>query len=412
MTFKKNNMQSFIKITAAGFLALTIAACGSSSKEEKGELGDKKAKLEKLKKDQENISSQITKLETDIAKTDPNATKSKEKLVSLTTIGTGSFNHYIDLQGKIDAQNVVYVAPRGQGGVVKAVYVKSGSRVSKGQLLLKLDNALASQSVVAAQQQISGIKAQVEQAQSIYQRQQNLWKQNIGTEIQVLNAKTNVEALQSQLRAAQANVSLAQEQANQSNVYAEISGVVDEVNIKVGEFFSPQSAAAPNSGIRIVNSANLKIMVQVPENYLGRVKEGADLLVTLPEANNKTITTKVNVAGKFIDATSRSFSIEGKLPADKDLRPNQIAVVRIQDYAAANAITIPVNTLQNDEKGKFVMVAATEGGRQVAKKRPIVIGELYGDKLEVKSGLATGDALVTEGFQNLYDGQPITTTVK
>ncbi len=82
------------------------------------------------------------------------------------------------------------------------------------------------------------------------------------------------------------------------------------------------------------------------------------------------------------------------------------------DYASNNAITIPVNTLQNDEKGKYVLVAEKEKDKLVARKRQITTGELYGDKLEVKSGLQPGDQLITDGFQGLYDGQTITTGVE
>ncbi len=162
------------------------------------------------------------------------------------------------MQGKIDADNVAYVAPAGQGGIVKAVYVKSGNRVNKGQILLKLDDALARQAVVGAQQQSGVLKARLAQAETIYERHQNLWKQNIGAEINVINAKAEVDALQSQLRAAEAQVRIAQEQADQSNVRAQISGVIDQVNINVGEFFSPMSAADPRSGIKIVNNSSDK----------------------------------------------------------------------------------------------------------------------------------------------------------
>jgi multidrug efflux pump subunit AcrA (membrane-fusion protein) len=71
-----------------------------------------------------------------------------------------------------------------------------------------------------------------------------------------------------------------------------------------------------------------------------------------------------------------------------------------------------MSTLQNDEKGKYVMVAATENGKQIARKRPITVGQLYNDQLEVTSGLQSGDVLITEGFQGLYDGQLITTQTK
>ncbi len=105
--------------------------------------------------------------------------------MALTPLASGSFTHYIDLQGHIDATNVAYVAPRGQGGLVKSIYVKQGDNVKKGQLLLKLDDALA-------QKQIDQLNTQLAYAKDLLQRQQNLWNQSIGTEVQLLNAKNNV----------------------------------------------------------------------------------------------------------------------------------------------------------------------------------------------------------------------------
>ena len=89
------------------------------------------------------------------------------------------------------------------------------------------------------------------------------------------------------------------------------------------------------------------------------------------------------------------------------IRPNQIANFRIQDYAVANTIAIPVNTVQTDENGKYVFVAVQEGGRTVARKKPVGVGELNGQMIEVKVGLTAGDQLITEGYQNLYEGQVI-----
>ncbi len=382
-------------------LAMLVASCGGA-KDSKGDLGDKKAELEKLKKQQKDLNESIAKLEDELSKVD-SSVGVKAKLVALSTVGTDTFTHFIDLQGKVEAQNVAFAAPRGQGGLVRAVYVKQGDQVRKGQTLLKLDDAVQRQQLAGAEQQTTGIAAQLEQAKSVYQRQQNLWKENIGTELQVLNAKTNVDALQSQLNAARANVQIAQEQVNFTNVAAEIDGTVNTVNVRAGEIFS-----AGAQQIQIVNTSDLKVLVQVPENYLEKVGVGTNLRVTLPELNNKVVNTKVSVAGKLIDPITRAFYIEGKLQG-KDLRPNQIAIVQIQDYKAPNAITIPVNTLQNDEKGKFVLVAASENGKLIARKKTIIVGELYGDKLEVKSGLQTGDKIITEGFQGLYDGQVIAT---
>lgn len=108
--------------------------------------------------------------------------------------------------------------------------------------------------------------------------------------------------------------------------------------------------------------------------------------------------------------TSRGFIAEAKIPNDKNLKPNLTALVKIQDYTVPNAITVPVNTLQTDELGKFVLIAVKEGNKIIARKRQVQVGELYDDRLEVKSGLQTGDVIIAEGFQSLYDGQAVTTS--
>lgn len=396
-------MQKILKISITALIAISMAACGSNAaKDKKAELGDMKVKLEKLKKDKTGLDIQIRQLEEQIAKADPSAASAVKKLVSVDTVRVQDFTHFIDLQGKIDAKNVAYVAPRGGGGTVKAIYVSKGQAVRKGQLLLKLDDAIARQQVATAQQQIAGLEAQAKLSQSIYERQQNLWKQNIGTEVQVLQAKTRMEADASQLSTARANVRLAQESLNMTNVYAEINGIIDALNIRVGEFFS-------GGQMTIVNTTDLKILVQVPENYLSKIQVGTPIVVTLPELNNRMINTTVSVVSKFIDPITRSFYIEGKIPSDKDFRPNQIATVRIQDYKASATIAVPVNVVQSDEKGKYVYVMGTENGRQVARKRVVNVGEAYGGLIEIKSGLTGGELIISEGYQTVYDGQAITT---
>ncbi len=400
-------MLQLLKITAAASFVLAMVACGGGANDKNVDMAKLKTKLEKLKSEKKGLDEQIRQLEDQLDKLDPGAAAAKAKLVSLQTIGADSFSHFIDLQGKIEAENVVHVSPKGMGGVVKAIYVKTGNRVAKGQLLMKLDDALARQSLSSAQQQVNTLKTRLEQAQTVYERYQSLWKQNIGAEINVINAKADVEALKSQVAAAEAGVRMAQEQVNQSNVYAEISGVVDAVDIKPGEFFSPQSAAM--AGMRIVNTGTLKVVINVPENYGNRVKDGTVLNLTLPESGNKEIVTKVNVVGKYIDPINRSFTVEGRVPADKDLRANQIANVRIRDYNASNVVTVPVNVVQTDEKGKYVFIAEKNGEKLVVRKKIVEVGEIYNGQAEIKSGLTAGENIVSEGYQTVYEGQVVTT---
>jgi membrane fusion protein (multidrug efflux system) len=396
------------KITVIALLSLAVA-CGESKKENSAAINEKKAELEQLKKQEENLKAKITKVEEDLAKIDTSAAKAeKEKLVAITPVQTENFAHFIDLQGTIEADNSAYVTPRNGGGQVKEVLVRQGDVVRQGQLLLKLDDAITKQSLAAAEQRLSELNTQIAYSKDLLKRQQNLWSQGIGTEVQLITAKNNVASLENQLKSAEASIKVNKEQVNTSNVYAEVSGVADEVTIRVGEVFT---GSAMSGGIHIVNTSKLKVTAQVPEVYLDKVHTGSKVDVHMPDIN-KNLSASITNSGKLIDPLSRAFYIEARIAPDKDLRPNQVAMVKIQDYVNPTAITIPVNTLQNDEKGKFVMVATKEGNKLVARKKQVAVGELYGDKLEVKMGIVAGDVLITDGFQGLYDGQPITTSVK
>ena len=383
----------------------TMAACGGN-KTGDAAVKEKKDELAKLKDQQTAITKQIAGLEAEIAKLDPStAVVEKAKLVTLSTIASTPFSHYIDLEGKIEAVNISYVTPKNGGGQVKALFVKKGDEVKKGQLLLQLDNTIAKQSLATAEEGLKTLRTQLDFAKTIYKKQKALWAEQIGTEVQLLTAKNNVDNLETQLKTSEAQVKLYKDQLEFSNVYADVSGIADDVNVRVGEMFV--GIIGTMAQIKIVNASDLKVTVDIPENYLNKVKVGSKVRVNLPDIK-KTIEANVTVASNLIDANSRSFYVEAKIPADKDFHPNQIALVNIQDYTNPKAITVPINTLQSDEKGKYVMVAVQEGSRLVARKKAVTIGELYGDALEIKSGLAVGDVIIVEGYQGLYEGQLLT----
>lgn len=388
-----------VLLIAAGIAV--FSSCGNSSKDSNAALNDKKVELQKLKTEQDKLANQIKTLEAEIAKIDTSAAAAqKTKLVAIQKITKTDFAHYIELQGRVDAENVSYITPRGGPGQVKAIYVKQGDHVKKGQLLLRLDDAIIQQNVTAAKQGLESIKTQLSYAKNIYQRQKNLWDQNIGTEVQLITAKNNVATLENQLQASEENVKSVQEQSKTALVYSDVNGVADLVSIKVGEIFGSVGSGV----IKIVNNSVLKVTSNIPENYLGAVHVGSSVIVQMPDVN-KTFNVSVSFVGASIDVINRGFVVEAKLPNDPALKPNQIALLKIKDYAAASSITIPLNTLQNDEKGKYVMVASMENGKMIARKRVVNIGLLSGDSLEVKSGLKEGEVLITEGYTSLYEGQ-------
>jgi RND family efflux transporter MFP subunit len=366
-----------------------LAACSGSQQENK-DITAKKAELEKLSKERDALSEKINALEAEILKLGGTTAPEKIKLVEVTALATQDFAHYIELQGKITTEQLYYVTPRGMGGQVKQVLVKQGDNVKKGQLLMKLEDGII-------QQNIKQVESQLAFAKNIFSRQENLWKEGIGTEVQFLSAKNNVESLEKQL-------DLVKEQLSTTLVYAEVAGVVDAVTIKVGETFM----GSPMATITIINPSAMKAVVDVPENYINKVRKGMPVVVNVPDIN-ESFNSSIYLLSETINITSRSFTAESKVPSKSTIKPNQIAIVKILDHEAKNALVVPVETVQTDEKGKYVYVLAQEKGKSVARKRTVEIGEFYDALIEVKAGLSAGNQLITKGFQGLYEGQLIST---
>ena len=402
-------MKRIIQCCIILLLVVTAVSC-KGKKDVTASVNEKKVRLEKLKSESGKTAEEIKKLQDELALTDSStANSAKIKLVAVSPVTVQNFTHYIDLQGKVDADNISYISPRGMGGQVRAVFVQQGQAVRKGQLLLKLDDAIIRQQVTAARQQLAGIRTQLGFAKNIAARQKNLWDQGIGTEVQLITANTNVQALQNQLSAANEGVKVSVEQLNTANVYSDVSGIADVVNIRVGETFTGMGAMGPQ--IKIVNTSSLKVVTSIPENYIGRLRKGSPAEITITDIG-RIINAPVSLISQSVDAASRGFVAEIKVPYDPMLKPNQSAKVRIVDYAAANAIVIPINVVQTDETGKYVYVLEKRAnGRTVAKKKIINIGEVYSNNVEVKTGLAAGEMLITEGYQSIYEGQGITTEV-
>ena len=382
------------KLFIIAALFTTIASCSNDSNSDNTGVTEKKAKLESLKTEKAALEVSIKNLENEIDELDPNATD-KSKLVAIASVTKQDFTHYIELQGRVDATDVVIVTPRGMPSQVKEIFLKKGDNVTKGQLLLKLDDAIVLQ-------QLEALNTQLVFAKNIYERQKNLWNQNIGTEVQLISSKNSVDALEKQ-------ISTVKESWKTTFVYSPISGIADDVNIKVGEIFMGANGLGPQ--IRIINNSNMKVVTDVPETYAARVKKGSVVVVVIPDLN-KTYNSTINVVGASININTRTFSTESKLPSDAALRLNQIAIVKIKDYFAPNSITIPINLVQTDENGKYVFVAAQSGNKLIAKKRTVIVGESFNGMIEVKSGLSATDKIITEGYQAVYDDQSITINSK
>jgi RND family efflux transporter MFP subunit len=371
-------------------IALVTALVGFTACSKGG--GTPEEQLAALKKQQAETQSQIAELEGKVKTTDAAAAPTAAAVqVVVQPVEPKTFDHYLEVQGKVDFDQNVTVSPK-VPGVLTSVRVNVGDRVSKGQILATID---ASVLQTSEQELITGL----ELANTVYEKQKRLWDQKIGTEIQYLTAKNNKESLERRL-------ATLRQQKDQYYIKAPISGVVDEFNPKEGEAVTPGS---PLPIARIVNTSSMKVKADISEANAGKINKGDEAVVVLPDLN-KEFRAKVTVVSQAINASSRSFPIELDIKGNSglELRPNMIALIKVKDYEKPKAVVVPVNVVQKDESGDFVYVAAKEGNQNVVRKKKVTTGLSYAGKAEVTNGLAVNDRIITTGYQNLNEGQPVT----
>lgn len=364
-------------ILIAGLTAF-LAACSNAPK-------DKATQLKDLKAEQARITKEIAALQEEIAKETPDSVQSKVKAkdVAVTVLEGRKFDHYVKTQGFVESEENILVSAKTMG-VITRVNVREGQQVTKGQTLAQIDNSL----IVSG---IEEVKSQLNLANTVFERQKNLWDQKIGTEVQFLQAKANKESLEKRLASME-------EQNEMSRIKSPVDGVVDALEVKVGQNIAPGMPAA-----RVVNNSDLKITANISEIYILQLKPGNKVLVSFPDIN-KTLEAKVSFVGRNIDPMSRTFPIEADLPSSADLRPNMTAVIKVVYNTANEAIVVPINVVQQVKDQKIVYVVEGDGQKAVARKRVVTVEGVFDSHAQVK-GLNPGDKLITSGFQGLNDGQ-------
>jgi len=360
------------------FISLLIA-CGGGE--------DKQQKLKDLKAKAEALQAEINQLETEICNSGE-AIAERTVKVKTQILSPTAFQHYVEVQGKVDSEENVLVSPKASG-IITRILVKKGEMVKKGQLIAQIEDE-------SYKKGIDEVKTQLDLATTLYQKQKALWDQKIGTEVQFISAKATKESLEKRMATLEDQKSFCQ-------VTAPISGVIDDVFPKTGEM-----AMAGMPLMRVVNLNNSKIVADLSEAYYTRIETGNEVICYFPDQHKEGRTT-VRVKSQTIDAVSRTFHIETASPAGNDLviRPNMVVEVKVKDYQKDNALILPLNLIQRDDKGEFVYVAQTEKGKPIARKTYVQLGMSYKGVTEVLSGIEENTEFISVGYQDLVEGQAL-----
>ncbi|MGB3774525.1 MAG: efflux RND transporter periplasmic adaptor subunit [Leeuwenhoekiella sp.] len=383
-------MKQFLKIL---FISCVLVACGGKSESvddviKTGDLSQLKAKKAELATQQSELKEKLDRLNSEIDKKD---VKKRGALVTVMPIQDSVFKHYIEVQGNVQTDKNIIIYPE-FSGILTEIYVKEGEQVRRGQRLARIDDGGLS-SEVARQ------RAQTTLAKTTFERQKRLWDQKIGSEMSYLEAKTNYEA-------SKAATDQLDSQVSKTVITAPFSGVIDDIIADQGEVVSPGQTQV----IRLVNLEDMYVRASVPEAFLGKMQEGTSVIVELGSLGSD-YEGKISQVGNFVSPDNRTFDVKVSIPnPDNAIKPNLIATVKINDYTAESAISIPENVIQQNANGNsiaYVYKSKTDS-TGVAEQVKLEAGYTYDDHVEITEGLQPGDELIIEGARSLRDGQDVT----
>jgi RND family efflux transporter MFP subunit len=363
--------------------ALILVACGSNGTVN-AQLDSLIAKRDSLKGLQSNIAKELATIEEQIALLD---TGLKAPAVAVMPVIRQDFKSYFEVQGYVttDAQANIFPNPMGQG-IIKKIYVREGDRVSAGQKLAQIDDAVT-------RQMIGQLEVNLAVETENYNRMKKLWDQKIGSEMQLMQARRAKENFEEQIKQVR-------EQIAQYTITAPISGTVDKVYLKEGE---AAAMGTPIPVMTIINPGKNYMLADISESYIGIIQQGQQAEVIIP--NLDTISTKISMIGNTIKTANRTFEVRMDLPQNNaNLKPNLVGGVRFAEYIADSTVVLPSSLIMKDaEERTFVFI----NENMKAKKVIVTTGKSYEGQTEILGGLVGGESIVSKGARKLVDGQEI-----
>ncbi len=340
----------------------------------------------KKKKDQvRELNDQIASLEEQLAQNPGEEPATYMVPVSVKAMEPQPFEHYIEITGKLEAEEDAFISPEMNGQIDK-IYVREGQYANKGQLLLSLNTSITESS-------IQEVKTGLELANKFYEKQEELWEQKIGSEMQYLEAKNAKEQSEARLVTLEAQLDMAR-------VKAPFSGVVETIMLKEGELAAPGMQV-----IQMVSLNNLKLYGNISARYMTSIKKGEMVIVTFPDVEGLNVEVPIHRVGNVIDNASRTFRIEMKINnRQKKLKPNMYSTIQVNDFKTASTFVVPSVAIKQDIKGNYLYVASREEGEIKARKRYIETGLSFKDQTMIREGVSQGEEVIVKGFAQVSDG--------
>lgn len=342
------------------------------------------AELDKKKIELSNLKLEVKELQKKIDALDSSSVD-RGIAVKLEKMKYEKFEHFFHANGSFEAVDYAYISPETSGQITE-IEVKEGSEVKKGQILAKLNTDIIENS-------IREVKTALSLATTVYEKQKELWDKNIGSELDYLQAKNTMERTQDQLKTLESQLDMA-------IIQSPIDGVVDRIDVKVGELAMPGALM-----MQVVNLKEFYLNVEVSESYLPYLNKGDAVEVNLMAYDDLFLEASIYRIANIINPENRSFEVRIKMKNnDNRIKPNMLAQVRFKDFESNQAIVVPSIIVKKDFKGEYLFVAQKSEEGLLAQKVYVETGKSVANTTMIVSGLNEGDQVVVMGYNQVVQG--------
>ncbi len=289
-------------------------------------------------------------------------------------------------------------------GMVEKIFVKEGQYVRKGDPIAEIDYEKTALAVRQLESNLHSAEIKIESLRRDYERMKRLFEQEVVAEKTLEDAKTALEAATYSAESLKAQIELVEIRLKDSRITAPISGVVSRKYIEAGELVTEASMTKSDPLVTIVDINKVKVVVPVGEKEIGRVKKGQRVEIVLDAYPERLFYGEVYNIFPVMDLQTRTAQVEILVNnSGGNLKPGMFSRTDIIISARRGIITIPVESVIEEENRKHVFVAEGDSTRY----REIITGLEEGEKIEVVSGLEKGDLLIVEGQHTVKSGERI-----
>ena len=317
----------------------------------------------------------------------PDISKNKRLLSPIAStyiiVKDTTLTRLLHVSGSLFPQDEIAIAPE-ISGRIKRLFIKEGSFVQKGSVLVKLEDA-------ELQAQLSKVKALIDLAEINAKREKELLKGG-GTSADLLERADNtVITLQSDFQMLKAAIA-------KTEIKAPFSGTIGLKEVSEGSFVSPGTKIS-----HLVNSSPIRIECSIPEKYTSLIKKNMKIQFHV-YGNEQSFEAKISAINPMIDPISRTTKIIALYSNKKEeCKPGAFADIEIPLSVEEKAIIIPNEAIVPDIRGLRVFLL--KQGK--AKPKPIEAGMRTASSLEIIKGLNIGDTVLVAGASLMKAGSRV-----